>query len=62
MIMLKLHTNVSLSLRGPFSVGEKIIRGNVRDGTSGTGVRVFSPRFQPAAGEIFFEERILRKF
>jgi hypothetical protein len=29
-------------------------RGDVRDGTSGTGVRVFSPRFQPAAGEIFF--------
>ena len=25
MIMLKLHTNVSLSLRGPFSVGEKIM-------------------------------------
>jgi len=23
--MLKLHTNVSLSLRGPFSVGEKIM-------------------------------------
>ena len=25
MIMLKLHNNVSLSLRGPFSVGEKIM-------------------------------------
>ena len=25
MILLKLHTNVSLSLRGPFSVGEKIM-------------------------------------
>ena len=31
-----------------------ITRGDVRDGTSGTGVRVFSPRFQPAAGEKFF--------
>ena len=38
------------------------VRGGVRDGTSGTGVRSLSPRFQPAAGEIFFEERILRKF
>ncbi len=38
------------------------IRGGVRDGTSGTGVRSLSPRFQPAAGEKFFEERILRKF
>ena len=29
-------------------------RGDVRDGTSGTGVRSLSPRFQPAAGENFF--------
>ena len=30
------------------------LRGDVRDGTSGTGVRPLSPRFQPAAGENFF--------
>ena len=32
----------------------RALRGGVRDGTSGTGVRSLSPRFQPAAGENFF--------
>ena len=38
----------------PFSSFLAKSRGDVRDGTSGTGVRSLGPRFQPAAGENFF--------